>query len=115
MQSSSGINARSEAAILAMQDGIVLGTVLFELLEQYRDFEIVRGRTRGKSEPANQRDGDFDRPLESFYTDAVPGDVTPTAWTEDRTDLEGLLAALVQPLQTGMRKFKGSIDEEDEL
>jgi hypothetical protein len=114
VQSSSGINARSEAAILAMQDGMLLGTVLFELLDQYRDFEVVRGRGSRSPQTTNQQESVIDRPVESFYTDAVPGDIAPTAWTGDRTDLD-LLAALVQPLQTGMQKVKPPIDEEDEV
>jgi hypothetical protein len=114
VQSSSGINARSEAAILAMQDGMLLGTVLFELLDQYRDFEVVRGRGPHKPETANQNEPNIDRPMESFYTHAVPENISPTSWTGDRTDLD-LLAALVQPLQTGIQKLKPPIDEEDEV
>lgn len=114
VQSSSGITARSEAAILAMQDGMLLGTVLFELLDQFRDFEVVRGRPFRKHETVNQNDSSTDRPVESFYTDSVPEDVASTIWTGDRTDLD-LLAALVQPLQTDVQKVKPSIDEEDEI
>jgi hypothetical protein len=114
VQSASGITARSEAAILAMQDGMLLGTVLFELLDQFRDFEVVRGRPTRKPETANQNDSSTDRPVESFYTDALPGDVVPTVWTGDRTDLD-LLAALVQPLQTGLQRLNPSLDEEDHI
>jgi hypothetical protein len=114
VQSSSGITARSEAAILKIQDGMLLGTVLFELLDQFRDFEVVRGRPPRKPETANQKDLDIDRPVESFYTDALPGDIAPTVWTGDRTDLD-LLAALVQPLQTGGQTLKPPLDEEDDI
>ena len=113
-QSSSGINARAEAAIVAMQDGALLGTVLFELLDHYRDFEVVRGGGARNLRPGEDAEPDKERSVESFYTDAVPGEGDPAAWTGDRTDLD-LLAALVQPLQAGTRNLKSGDEEEDEI
>lgn len=97
-----GISARVEAAIAAMQDGAVLGTVLFELLDHVRDFEIVfsgSGRNKSRNEQGDEGEGDSEeeRPTESFYTDALPGETNSARWVGDRADID-LLASLVQPL-----------------
>ena len=85
----------------AMQDGAVLGTILFELLDQFRDFEVIKigsgkrsGSEKGK---VDQNKGVTEQPAEFFYTDAKADAVNGHHWTGDRIDLD-ILASLVQPL-----------------
>ena len=110
------IGSRAEAAIAAMQDGVVLGTVLFELLDHYRDIEIVLARPVGHRRPvkeaATEKGTDCEaRAVETFYTDAAAGRLAPELWIGDRADLD-LLASLVQPLR-GVRRATG-LDDDDE-
>lgn len=92
------MSARYASALSAMQDGMVLGTILYELLDRFRDFEVVFAHpqtgTQGHDTGAAPDDT---RPTEAFYTDAVPGAELPDRWLGDRADLE-LVAALIQPL-----------------
>lgn len=79
----------------------MLGTVLFELLDHFRDFEIIRAGTGGRSVKRNENtdsDGSgSDLPSEFFYTDAHPDETGAPHWMGDRIDLD-ILASLVQPL-----------------
>jgi hypothetical protein len=115
VQSSSGIHARTEAAIVAMHDGALLGTVLFELLDQVRDFEVFRARAPiTKSAEERGDEAEQTRPTESFYTDVPPEDESfASTYTGDRTDLD-LLAALVQPLSPVGQRKRAAPDEEEE-
>src|ERR1017187_6496450 len=85
----------------AMEDGAVLGTILFELLDQFRDFEVIHAGS-GKKAGTNKKDPEQDKPpaeqsAEFFYTDAKSGTGYGHHWTGDRIDLD-ILASLVQPL-----------------
>lgn len=112
-----GLSGRIEDAVFAMQDGEILGTIVFDLLNQVRDFEVVLTGRAGPASmvPGSGQDlavGPAPRPAaEAFYTDATPTD-TPTGWTGDSTDLD-LLASLVQPLTRGRRR-EGDEDEVDD-
>ena len=114
-KASSGVSAKAEAAIAAMQDGVVLGTVLFELLDHFRDFEVVLARPGGRS--IRNKDDEIEdeeaeeRSVESFYTDALPGESNIPNWKGDRLDLD-ILASLVQPLTTGSTKLTGDGEED---
>src|SRR5262249_30795961 len=116
----SGLPGRTRDALAAMQDGYVLGTVLFELLDQYRDFEIVMGRPRDAERQAGGgRDGrqsakgeGGERPASAYYTDATAADFQAASRIGDRADLD-LLAALVQPLNVGGDRGRAS-DVDDE-
>jgi hypothetical protein len=116
----SGLAGRTRDALAAMQDGYVLGTVLFELLDQYRDFEIVMGRPRAaERHERGGRDGrqsakgeGGERPASAYYTDATAAEFQATSRVGDRADLD-LLAALVQPLNVGGNRSRAS-DVEDE-
>jgi hypothetical protein len=113
----SSVGSRAEAAIAAMQDGVVLGTVLFELLDHYRDIEIVLARPAGHrrplKEPATEKRTDSEpRAVETFYTDAAAGRPAPELWIGDRADLD-LLASLVQPL-SGVRRATALDDDEED-
>ncbi len=112
---SSGVSAKAEAAIAAMQDGVVLGTVLFELLDHFRDFEVVLARPGGRSiknkDDEEQDEEAKERSVESFYTDAIPGEANTTNWRGDRLDLD-LLASLVQPLITSSRKLTDESEDD---
>jgi hypothetical protein len=72
----------------AMQDGAVLGTILFELLDQFRDFEVIRtsaGKRSGtEKEKDNQNKGAAEQPPEFFYTDARADTVNSHHWTIER-------------------------------
>jgi hypothetical protein len=85
----------------AMQDGAVLGTVLFELLDQFRDFEVIKigsGKRSGSEKKKGEQDkGATEQPGGFFYTDAKADAVNGHHWTGDRIDLD-ILASLVQPL-----------------
>lgn len=87
--------------LAAMQDGAVLGTILFELLDQFRDFEVFRIGSRklvaGEKEMVSQNGGGAEQPAEFFYTDVKAEATTGHCWTGDRIDLD-ILASLVQPL-----------------
>lgn len=103
---SSGLSGRVQSAIGAMQDGIVLGTVLFELLSGIRDFDVVLAPAGTRRRPADQDGAEENegeqshetRPESSYYADARPSsnfwEASPTG---DRADLD-LLASLVQPI-----------------
>ncbi|HEV8712513.1 MAG TPA: hypothetical protein VGX03_06765 [Candidatus Binatia bacterium] len=111
-----GISARVEEAIASMQDGVVLGTVLFELLDHVRDFEIVfsgSGRNKSRNEQGVKGEGDSEeeRPTESFYTDTLPGETNSARWVGDRADID-LLASLVQPLTITRRHLADEADDE---
>lgn len=114
----SGLGSRGEAALAAMQDGVVLGTVLFELLNYYRDFEVVMARPAGKR-TEHPEGGKIEssevpeRAVEAFYTDVDAGVRTGKAWVGDRADLD-LLAALVQPLRVGRATTRGEEEEEED-
>lgn len=112
----SGIRARAEGAIAAMQDGVVLGTVLFELLNYYRDFEVIMARPGGEPQRPPEEGGSTDvdvgpRAVETFYTDATADQSASEIWIGDRADLD-LLAALVQPLR--VVPSARTLDEEED-
>jgi hypothetical protein len=114
----SGLGSRGEAALAAMQDGVVLGTVLFELLNYYRDFEVVMARPAGKQrEHLKAREAEVaevpGRAVETFYTDAGAEMHKGEAWVGDRADLD-LLAALVQPLRVGLATRGQEAEEEED-
>jgi hypothetical protein len=99
----------------AMQDGPVLGTILFELLDQFRDFEVVRvssgKRAASQKERGEQEKGAGEQSAEFFYTDAKGDAVNDHHWSGDRIDLD-ILASLVQPLTpTGTGQARD--DDED--
>lgn len=86
----------------AMQDGAVLGTILFELLDQFRDFEVMQagsGKRGTAAKSAAQADGKAqEQSAEFFYTDAKADAAKGHQWMGDRIDLD-ILASLVQPLK----------------
>ena len=118
---SSGLGRRAQAAIGAMQDGVVLGTVLFELLSGIRGFDVVLARAgtrrRADDEEAGDDAGDDateERSESSYYTSERP--LTPEgALTGDRADLD-LLASLVQPVggMGGSSKEAGAADDDED-
>jgi len=85
----------------AMQDGAILGTILFELLDQFRDFEVIKigagKRSGSEKEKVDQNKSATEQPAEFFYTDAKADAINGHHWTGDRIDLD-ILASLVQPL-----------------
>lgn len=94
-----GIEKKQEAALAAMEDGEVLDTVLFELLSNMRDFQVMGGGG-GKKKKEEEPEPPPGHPKEvaSFYTDEVPDKPGTGIGPGDRTDLD-LLAALIQPLE----------------
>lgn len=113
----SGLSRRTEAALNAMQDGVLLGTVLFELLNNARDFEVARGSAgagRPRAEDAEVPAPPAARATASYYTDATPVPGAAGAPLGDRADLD-LLAALVQPLARGrtVDPLEDADEEED--
>lgn len=108
----SGGGTNASNYLPAMQDGAVLGTILFELLDQFRDFEVVRGGTGmgTRTNRANTVDDKAapEQSAEFFYTDATAGAAKAHHWAGDRIDLD-ILASLVQPLAPG-----GARQAEDE-
>jgi len=96
-----GGGAKTSQFLSEMQDGAVLGTVLFELLDQFRDFEVIRAGTGrgggGKRSPEGPEGTAQEQPAEFFYTDAKADAAKGHHWTGDRVDLD-ILASLVQPL-----------------
>ena len=105
--------------LAAMQDGAVLGTVLFELLDQFRDFEVIRvgsgRRTSGKKENAGDGKLAAEQAAEFFYTDAKADPIAGHHWTGDRIDLD-ILASLVQPLASvGAAKQSDNSDNDDDF
>lgn len=117
----SGVGQRTQDALAAMQDGVVLGTVLFELLNQYRDFEVILGRPRRANAGPRAETDDHDeqepaaRPAAAYYTDAGASENLEDNRIGDRADLD-LLAALVQPLRVDAKRPLGRDpgDEEDD-
>jgi hypothetical protein len=99
VRGSSGLGGKTEAALAAMHDGRLLGTVLFELLCRFKDFEVVFGQGGGQSKTLPPDDDDDDDGAEketaSFYTDKLPGEDEMFAFA-DRTDLD-LLVTVVKP------------------
>ena len=95
------LGTKGSQGIASIQDGSVLGTVLFELLDHFRDFEIIRAGSGGRSPKGSEKaDSDgkgSDLPSEFFYTDAHPDEAGAPHWMGDRIDLD-ILASLVQPL-----------------
>jgi hypothetical protein len=107
---------KATQALGAMQDGIVLGTVLFELLDQFRDFEVIRvgaGRKTGSKTESGGGNGTVsaEQSAEFFYTDAKADAINGHHGTGDRIDLD-ILASLVQPLAS-VGTFTHSKDEDE--
>lgn len=111
---SGGLGKRVTEGIMAFHDGAVLGTVLFELLDSFRDFEVVRvGGVEPKTD-ANASTPELPskaRPAEFFYTDVRGPEETDRHWSGDRVDLD-ILASLIQPI-TGAPSGRNEQDEED--
>jgi hypothetical protein len=110
-----GGGTKASQYLAAMQDGAVLGTVLFELLDQFRDFEVIQAgsgrRTSAKKEGAGDGKTAAEHSAEFFYTDAKADAINGHHWTGDRIDLD-ILASLVQPLSpVGAPKH---IEDEDD-
>lgn len=95
------LGSKASAAVASMQDGLVLGTVLFELLNQFKDFEVFRtGRGGGapSKDGADESEGGvMTKTAEFFYTDDRSKKGESKHWSGDRIDLD-ILASLVQPL-----------------
>lgn len=95
------LGSKASTAVASIQDGLVLGTVLFELLDQFKDFEVFRTGARGAGRPKdndNESEVVVDKkPPEFFYTDQKPETTGAKHWAGDRLDLD-ILASLVQPL-----------------
>jgi hypothetical protein len=114
----SGGNSKASQAMLAMQDGSYLGTVLFELLDQFRDFEVIRVGTGPRASELNGRaeeskKGHAEEPAEFFYTDSTAGQIGNKHWNGDRVDLD-ILASLVQPLTTIGNRVESDEDAYDD-
>lgn len=107
---------KATQALGAMQDGVVLGTVLFEFLDQFRDFEVIRVGT-GKTTSSKKESGggkgtvSAEQSAEFFYTDAKADAINGHHWTGDRIDLD-ILASLVQPLAS-VGSFTHTKDEDE--
>ena len=112
-----GSGAKVGPALMAMQDGAVLGTVLFELLDQFRDFEVIKigagRRAATKKETSEGEAATKEQSAEFFYTDAKADDINSHHWTGDRIDLD-ILASLVQPLSPLGTPQKDEDDEYDD-
>ena len=110
-----GAGTRLGDYVGAMQDGAVLGTILFELLDQFRDFEVIRvgSGKRGAfpKEKGEEHKGTAEQPPEFFYTDAKGDAVDGHHWSGDRIDLD-ILASLVQPLSPAGGGPSGGDEEE---
>ena len=85
--------------IQSMEGGLVIGTILFDLLDSFRDFEVrVAGRRVDPARAEPEPDGEAtQKPASFFYTDAAPTEIVNHHWSGDRLDLD-ILASLVQPL-----------------
>lgn len=109
------LGTRWSQGLASIQDGSMLGTVLFELLDHFRDFEIIRagtgGRSVGRNENADSDEGGSDLAPEFFYTDAHPDEAGAPHWMGDRIDLD-ILASLVQPL-TPQGRGRSQEDEDE--
>ena len=110
------LNAKVANSLIAMHDGRVVGTILFELLDVFRDFEVIGvgvGRTH-QDAPARDKEPTAEpKPAEFFYTDARPADVEAHHWQGDRLDLE-ILASLIQPLSKTARATADDDEDFDE-
>ena len=108
------LSSRQTQAILGLYDGVVVGTILFELLDTFRDFEVIRvagARVGSRNRPGS--DGPVEqRPPEFFYTDARSDAQIEQRWAGDRLDLD-ILASLVQPLSADAKPSDD--DDEDEF
>jgi hypothetical protein len=112
---SGGLGKKLTQGILGLHDGMVLGTILFELLDVFRDFEVIRvAGSKAAGQRARQAvDGPAEeRSPEFFYTDAGPDAQDSHEWAGDRLDLD-ILASLVQPFSAGCRPSDD--DEEEEF
>lgn len=107
------MSAKLATGLLAIHDGHLTGTILFELLDTIRDFEVIKvgiGRaTKGNVETTTETESS-QKPTEFFYTDAHPEEVEARHWKGDRLDLE-ILASLIQPLTHSPRK---GLDDDDD-
>ena len=110
----SSLSTKVANGLLAMHGGQLAGTILFELLDVFRDFEVVRigigkthhdALTKEKGPTAEQNGAEF------FYTDDRPAEVEAHHWQGDRLDLE-ILASLIQPLTSAPR---ATIDDDEEI
>lgn len=110
-----GLSAKVSQSLAAIQDGAMLGAVLFELLDQFRDFEVIRaavGKRVAREAAAAEPEVAEEREAEYFYTDARPDVTQVHHWTGDRIDLD-ILAGLVQPL-TPTRKHQEPVEDDDD-
>ena len=110
----SSINAKVASGLLAMHDGHLVGTILFELLDVFRDFEVIRVGIGKVHQNASTKDSESalqQKTAEFFYTDARPAEVETHHWQGDRLDLE-ILASLIQPLSSAPR---ATIDDDEDF
>ena len=80
----------------------MLGTVLLQSSWiDFRDFEVIRAGTGGRStkpnDSAKSAESGSELPATFFYTDAHAEKASAQSWMGDRIDLD-ILASLVQPL-----------------
>jgi hypothetical protein len=109
----SSLSSKVATGLIAVHDGQVVGTILFELLDAFRDFEVIRvgvGRPQRDGAPKPEKPAEH-KPPEFFYTDARPADVEAHHWQGDRLDLE-ILASLIQPLSSGRPP---TVDEDEDF
>lgn len=99
-----------QAGLAAIQDGVVLSTVLFDLLNLRDDFDVILARpgTQKAEKPDDAVEASEPRGEESFRTGRVP-DESSVNLSGDRLDLD-LLAALVQPINVGRSSRTATVD-----
>lgn len=109
-----GLGRRAEAALAAMQDGQLLGTLLFDLLSTSPELPVVLAGGGGRATEAATEQPVKDEPRErdSFYSDGAQSSA-PAAWHGDRLDID-LLASLVQPLRRSGAVEVGDDDDADD-
>lgn len=110
----SSLNAKVANGLIAMHDGRVVGTILFELLDVFRDFEVIRvgtGKTHHNDMGKHIELTAEQKPAEFFYTDATPAEVEAHQWQGDRLDLE-ILSSLIQPLTNTQR---ATVDDDEDF
>jgi len=109
------LGTKLSESIATIQEGSMLGTVLFELLDRFRDFEVVRAGTKAHSTKpkasANPDSSGSAQPTEYFYTDEPGKKAAASIRLGDRLDLD-ILASLVQPLTRDVRGI--ALTNEDE-